>query len=100
MQAAKKEKKNLHVVFLDLANAFGSVPPEILWNTFNFFHVPEAITMLVKAYSQDLQLCVTAEGIATAWQHVEIGKMAGCTISPLGFIMAMELIIRASCHHR
>ena len=96
VQTAKKEKKDLHVVFLDLANAFGSVPHEILWTAFNFFHVPEGITRLVKAYFQDLQFCVTAQASTTAWQHLEIGIMAGCTISPLAFTMAMELIIRAS----
>lgn len=44
VQTAKKEKKDLHVVFLDLANAFGSVPHEILWTPLNFFHVPEGRT--------------------------------------------------------
>ncbi|KAL1277462.1 hypothetical protein QQF64_024135 [Cirrhinus molitorella] len=96
IQTAKKEKKDLHVVFLDLANAFGSVPHEILWTAFSFFQVPEGITRLVKAYFQDLQFCVTAQANTTAWQHLEIGIMAGCTISPLAFTMAMELIIRAS----
>lgn len=32
----------------------------------------------------------------TAWQHLEVGVTAGCTISPLAFTMAMEVIIRAS----
>ncbi|XP_063049584.1 MAP/microtubule affinity-regulating kinase 3-like [Engraulis encrasicolus] len=80
----------------DLANAFGSVPHEMLWTAFNFFQVPETITGLVKAYFQDLQFCVTAQASTTAWQHLEVGIMAGCTISPLAFTMAMELIIRAS----
>ena len=96
IQMAKKEKKDLHVVFLDLANAFGSVPHEILWAAFNFFKIPEVITRLVKAYFQDLQFCVTAQDTTTAWQHLEVGIMAGCTISPLAFTMAMEVIIRAS----
>ncbi|KAK0139173.1 Retrovirus-related Pol polyprotein from type-2 retrotransposable element R2DM [Merluccius polli] len=96
VQTAKKEKKDLHVVFLDLANAFGSVPHEILWTAFNFFQVPEDITRLVKTYFLDLQFCVTAQASTTAWQHLETGIMAGCTISPLAFTMAMELIIRAS----
>ena len=96
VQTAKKEKKDLHVVFLDLANAFGSVPHEMLWTAFNFFQVPECITRMIKAYFQDLQFCVTAQASTTAWQHLEIGIMAGCTISPLAFTMAMELIIRAS----
>ncbi len=96
IQMTKKEKKDLHVVFLDLANAFGSVPHEVLWAAFNFFQVPEGITRLVKAYFQDLQFCVTTQDSTTAWQHLEIGIMAGCTISPLAFTMAMELIIQAS----
>ncbi len=96
VQTAKKEKKDLHVVFLDLANAFGSVPHEVLRAAFNFFQVPEGITRLVKAYFRDLQFCVTTQDSTTAWQHLEIGIMAGCTISPMAFTMAMELIIRAS----
>lgn len=34
-----KKEKGLHVIFLDLANCFGSVPHEILWAAFNFFDV-------------------------------------------------------------
>ncbi len=96
IQAAKKDGRDLHVVFLDLANAFGSVPHNLLWIAFHYFSMPEAITRLVKSYFQDLQLCLTIEDCTTAWQRVEIGIMAGCTISPLAFTMAMEVIIRAS----
>lgn len=96
IQTAKKEKKDLHVVFLDLANAFGSVPHKMLWTAFHYFQVPETITKLVKDYFQDLQFCVTTKEFTTSWLHLEVGIMAGCTISPLAFIMVMELIIRAS----
>ncbi|XP_042559579.1 guanylate-binding protein 1-like [Clupea harengus] len=44
----------------------------------------------------DVQLCLTTEEYNTAWQRLDIGIMAGCTISPLAFTMAMEVIIRAS----
>ncbi|KAJ8016900.1 hypothetical protein DPEC_G00012150 [Dallia pectoralis] len=82
IQTAKKDGRDLHVVFLDLA--------------FHYFSVPEVITRRVKSYFQDLQLCLTTDECNTAWQRVEIGIMAGCTISPLAFTMAMEVIIRAS----
>jgi len=52
--AAKKERKELHVTFLDLANAYGSVPHELLWAAFDFFRVPMSITNLVKAM---LEIC-------------------------------------------
>lgn len=94
IQTAIKEKKDLHVVFLDLANAFESLPHEILWTAFDFFQVSEGVTKLIKTYFHDLQFCITAG--TTAWQHLEVGIMAGFTRSPLAFIMAMELIIQAS----
>ncbi|KAL7852846.1 hypothetical protein SRHO_G00186310 [Serrasalmus rhombeus] len=96
LQSSKREKKDLHVVFLDLANAFGSVPHRILWTAFAFFQVPDNITNLVQAYFRDIQFCMTMHESTTAWQQLELGIMAGCTISPLPFTLAMELIIRAS----
>ncbi len=96
IQTAKKERKELHVLFLDLANAYGSVPHSFLWAAFDFFQVPTIITNLVKHYFQDLQFCLTTSGFTTSWQPLEVGIMAGCTISPLAFTMAMEIIIRAS----
>ncbi|KAK0136753.1 Retrovirus-related Pol polyprotein from type-2 retrotransposable element R2DM [Merluccius polli] len=96
VQGAKRDGRDLHVIFLDLANAFGSVPHNILWTAFSYFQVPEAITSLVKAYFRDVQICLSTSEYTTAWQHLEVGIMAGCTISPLAFTMAMEVIIRAS----
>ena len=96
IQSARREKRDLHVVFLDLANAFGSVPHSLLWEAFDFFRVPGSIKSLVKAYFLDIQLCFTTAEYTTAWQQLEVGIMAGCTISPLAFTMAMEIIIRAS----
>ncbi|KAL6468443.1 hypothetical protein MHYP_G00241200 [Metynnis hypsauchen] len=78
IQAAKLEKRELHAIFLDLANAFGSVPHELLWTAFRFFNIPDTITTLVKAYFQDLQFCFSTPEFTTSWQHLEIGIMAGC----------------------
>lgn len=96
VQATKRDGRDLHVVFLDLANAFGLVPHNILWAAFSYFEVPEAITALVKAYFVELQICLATTEYTTAWQHLDVGIMAGCTISLLAFTMTMEVIIRAS----
>jgi len=55
-----------------------------------------SITNLVKAYFGDLQFSFSNPTSSTAWQCLEVGIMAGCTISSLAFTMAMEIIIRAS----
>ena len=96
IQTARKEKGNLHVVFLDLANAFGSVPHSFLWAAFEYFRIPNTILTLLKTYFQDLQLCYTTPDFTTSWHPLKVGIMAGCTISPLMFTMAMEVIIKAS----
>lgn len=77
----RRRRKNLHVVFPDLVNAFGSLTHEILWAAFNFFQVPESITRIVKVYFQNLQFCIATQNTTTAWQHLETGIMAGCIIS-------------------
>ena len=51
---------------------------------------------LVRAYFLDIRLCLSTAGFTTGWQRLEIGIMAGCTISPLAFTMTKEIIIRAS----
>ena len=86
----------MHEIFLDLANAFGSVPHSLIWSVFDYFKVSEIVVILLRAYFQDIRLCVNTAGFTTVWQRLEIGVMSGCTISPLAFIMEMEIIIRAS----
>lgn len=44
IQIANREKKDLQVIFFDLANAFVSFPHIILWAAFDFFRIPECIT--------------------------------------------------------
>ena len=80
------------LVFLDLANAFISVPHNLLWTALNYFRVPAALTSLIKAYL-DVQLCLTTAEYTTVWQHLEDSIMASCTISPLALTMAREVII-------
>lgn len=54
---AKPEKKDLHMIFLVLNNAFGSIPHELLWAAFSFFYIPKTITALVESFYQDLKFC-------------------------------------------
>lgn len=44
IQVTKKNERDLHTVFLDLANAITSVPHIVLWAVFNFLNIREAIT--------------------------------------------------------
>ncbi|GFO44178.1 reverse transcriptase [Plakobranchus ocellatus] len=41
IQRAKLAKRNLHVVWLDLADAYGSVPHQMIQQALRMYHVPE-----------------------------------------------------------
>ncbi len=61
IQTAKKEGRDRHVVFLNLANAFGWVPHCLLWTAFDYFRVPEVFKALERSYFQDIQLCLLTD---------------------------------------
>lgn len=48
----KKKKRLVHVVFLDLANAFGSAPHSRLWEA-QYLKVTDVFKELVREYFQD-----------------------------------------------
>jgi len=58
----------MHVTFLDLANAYGSVPHELLWAAFDFFRVSMSITNLLNPYFGDLQFYFSTPEFSTTWQ--------------------------------
>ena len=61
-----------------------------------YYRVPGSIRRLVKVYSANIKLCFTKAECTTEWQQLEVGLLAGWTISALAFTMAVEVIIRAS----
>lgn len=49
-KSAKRENKDLHVVWLDLENAYGSVPHQLISFALDFFHVPVLVKNIMKSY--------------------------------------------------
>ncbi|CAJ1079913.1 uncharacterized protein LOC122133219 [Xyrichtys novacula] len=47
IQRAKQEKSNLHGVWLDLVNAYGSVPHKLIQFALEFFYIPKSINNLI-----------------------------------------------------
>ncbi|KPP59494.1 hypothetical protein Z043_122577, partial [Scleropages formosus] len=53
--AAKKEKIDVRVVFLNLENALGSVLHCLLWVVFRFFKIPESMARLLSKLNDNLK---------------------------------------------
>ena len=93
IQEAKKEKKDLSVIWLDLAKAYPSVPHELIYRALEYYHVPAEVIHLVKQHLGGLKMRFSAGRMTSEWQRLEKGIMAGCTISVILFIAAMNILL-------
>ncbi|XP_035691401.1 uncharacterized protein LOC118426238 [Branchiostoma floridae] len=94
IQEAKTEKKDLSVVWLDLENAYGSVPHQLIKMALNKCHVPQQACRVISQYLDGLQIRFTVNGNTTAWQSLQRGIITGCTISVILFVAAMNLVMK------
>ncbi|XP_046640334.1 uncharacterized protein LOC124324536 [Daphnia pulicaria] len=92
---ARRTGQELCVAWLDLANAFPSVPHSHIFGTLNLLGLPAELISVV----QDLYIDTTTRGMTssglTAPIPISSGVKQGCPLSPVIFDLAMEPIIRA-----
>ena len=56
IREAKKEKKNLVVTWLDIANAYGSIPHRVIFKALREAHVPDEVVNLIQDYTKMYRL--------------------------------------------
>ena len=93
IREAKAEKKNLVVTWLDIANAYGSIPHNIIQIALEKAHIPERTRQLVKSYYSNAKIRFTTRNFTTDWQKVERGIITGCTLSVVLFALTMSWLI-------
>ncbi|XP_014775908.1 uncharacterized protein LOC106873184 [Octopus bimaculoides] len=86
IQDAKQNKRSLNMVWLDLANAYGSVPHELLMRAMDHFHIPDKVTKIMRLYYDSFEMRFTAGDFTTDWHQLEIGIAAGCTICHMVYL--------------
>ena len=73
IQKAKTNKKDLDIIWLDSANAYGSVPHQMILLFLQMFHIPEEIsknTLMVSSWGssqKNIQLIRTALKLELRW---------------------------------
>ena len=88
---ACRNKKKLCVAWLDIRNAFGSVPHSTILDTLRHSGVPEElIALIMNAYSGAMTTIKTPDG-ETHDISVRAGVKQGCPLSPILFNLCIEL---------
>ena len=91
LREARESKGDLVVLWLDLANAYGSVPHQLVLKTLERHHVPAAVRELILDYNSDFSLRVSAGSTSSECHRLEMGIITGCTISMIPFALAMNI---------
>ncbi|GFO27568.1 reverse transcriptase [Plakobranchus ocellatus] len=71
-QRAKSKKLNLDVVWLDLANAYGSVPREIIQLALRMYHVPEVVQEMLDDYFSGFRMRFSTNDYTINWINLKV----------------------------
>ena len=93
IQKSKTNKKDLDVIRLDLVNANGSVPHQMILLSIQMYHIPEEISKMLRTYYGFLMRFTTKE-CTTNWNRLEVGIAMGCSVSPILFVLTMQLLLK------
>ena len=96
IREAKAGKKNLVITWLDIANAYGSVPHNLIQIALQRAHVPEYFRDLVESYYNDTKIRFSTAQFTTEWQRVEKGIITGCTLSVVLFALTMTMLVMSA----
>ena len=96
--SAKRDKTELHVIWLDFANAYSSVLHHLIQMALEFFNFPSKVGEILMKYFNSAFMKFTVKNYTTKWEALEISIMMGCVIFPLLFVLAMELILRGAAN--
>ena len=96
IRETKADKGDLTVVWLDLTNAYGSIPNNLIVTALDHYYIPDHIKGMLRNYFSGMMLRFSAGNITTAYQSLEKGILTGCTVSSILFIMGMKSMMKAA----
>lgn len=95
IQEAGEGKGDLAVLWLDLANAYGSIPHKLVETLLDQHHVSGKIRDISLDYYSCFSLRLTSGTITSAFHRLQKGIITGCTISLILFAVVMNMLCRA-----
>ena len=88
---AKLNRRDLNVVWLDLANAYGAVPHVLIIRALRYYNIPNKIINIIILYFSGVYGRFSSRTVTSKWQKFEIGIFMGCVISVIIFVLVMNL---------
>ncbi|RXN12199.1 reverse transcriptase [Labeo rohita] len=93
---AREGRGDLVVLWLDLTNAYSSIPHKLVEVALEKHHVPQKVKGLILDYYSKFSLRVSSGQLTSDWHQLEVGIITGCTISVTLFALAMNMMVKAA----
>ena len=94
MERYREQKKDLHMVFIDLEKAYDKVPRNVMWWALEMNKVPTKYITLIKDMYKNVMTFVRTCGGDTTDFPINIGLHQGSALSPYLFALVMDEVTR------
>ena len=94
IEDSKRSRRDLRILWLDLQNAFGSVPHATMWDMLQRLSVPPSFISLCKTIYENSGHHVIMDAGKIQFIKQTKGIKQGCPLSPLLFNSVMEGLSR------
>ena len=81
------------VTWLDISNAYGSIPHKLIRKALESAHVSKEMIELISNYYCDPKIRFATKHFTTDWQKLEKGIITGCTLSVVLFTLTMTWLV-------
>ena len=89
-----REKKDLHMVFINLEKAYDKIPRNVMWWALDKYNVPTKYVGLIKNMYNNVVTSVRTSDGDTDDFPIRIRLHQGSTLSPYLFALVMDEVIR------
>jgi hypothetical protein len=94
LERCREQKKDLHMVFIDLKKAYDKVPRNIMWWALQKHKVSTKYIILIKDMYDNVVTSVRTSDGDTNDFSINIGLHQGSTLSPYLFVLVMDEVTR------
>ena len=93
LKEARSNKSDLATIWLDIANAYGSIPHKLIFFALKRYGVHDHWISLVQNYYVGIYSKLFSESAPSNWHQHQRGIFAGCTLSIILFLAGMNIIL-------
>ena len=98
LKDARLNRRDLVSIWLDIANAYGSIPHKLIFFALRRYGIPEKWVSIVETYYYSSWSKAVSEGALSSWHRHERGIFTGCCLSIILFLAGMNVVIEYICN--